>query len=408
MTTIEKFLQKTGETAIIPFGSRVGVAISGGSDSMALLHLLNAISDRMDLSVYAYTVDHGLRPEAADEARRVAEICVDLDLLPHETLVWEEGKNWSGGTNLQAAAREARYDLLAEAAKRDGIDCMCIGHTMDDQAETVLMRLGRQSGTKGLAAMKSTFHRQGVSFCRPLMDFRREELRDYLRALGVDWIDDPSNENDSFDRIKARKLLAGDKLSDLGITVENLAAVAAHMQDAEETLEYYARQQQKDYVANKFGAAIVPMSAFLRMHKDAQRRILLSEMRKISGFKYPPRQDKIDAIVDAMNSGKKATFYGCLFIPKKVNRIPAFVICREPRAVKSEISENGRWDGRWELPDGIQGKAGTLSREDMNKLDFDTYDLPKEVFDTCPVIFDDAGNLAWSSFPIRPHPILTC
>src|SRR5690606_38404014 len=156
---------------------RIGVAVSGGSDSMAALHLLTAFG----LKVEAATVDHGLRPEAATEAETVARACAALS-VPHETLRWTDGPAATG--NLMEQARLARYRLLAGWALRRGLTQVAIAHTADDQAETFLMRLAREAGLDGLAGMRSTWEQDGVTFIRPLLVIGRADLRGYLSRHG--------------------------------------------------------------------------------------------------------------------------------------------------------------------------------------------------------------------------------
>jgi len=181
--------------AALPPGP-LGVAISGGGDSTALLLLLHAARR----AVLAVTVDHGLRPESAAEAAAVGALCAARG-IPHDTLVWAEGPE-SG--NLQARARQARRRLIADWARGRGIGDVALGHTLDDQAETVLLRLARGSGVDGLAAMAAVAEGDGVRWHRPLLGIGRGALRDWLRGEGVAWIDDPSNEDPRFDRVRVR------------------------------------------------------------------------------------------------------------------------------------------------------------------------------------------------------------
>jgi tRNA(Ile)-lysidine synthase len=118
---------------------RLGIAVSGGGDSIALMHLLHRIASDEGVALFAATVDHGLRAESADEARTVAKQAAALG-IPHDTLRWQ---GWDGAGNLQDHARQARYALLKEWAKRNDISAIALGHPADDQAETLLMRLAR-------------------------------------------------------------------------------------------------------------------------------------------------------------------------------------------------------------------------------------------------------------------------
>ena len=121
--------------------------------------------------------------------------------LKHATAKWT---GWSGEGNLQDSARRARYRLIAEWALRRELNVVCLGHTRDDVAENFLMRLSRQSGVDGLAQMSKVFKKEGVRFCRPLLSTSRQSLRAFLKRQKVNWIDDPSNENDEFQRVRIR------------------------------------------------------------------------------------------------------------------------------------------------------------------------------------------------------------
>ncbi|MDZ7710725.1 MAG: tRNA lysidine(34) synthetase TilS [Roseovarius sp.] len=180
--------------------ARLGVAVSGGSDSVALLHLLNDWRGAGGPDLRVATVDHGLRPEAADEAAQVSRLCGALGLA-HDTLHWA-GQATRG--NLPDQARRARYRLLAGWARRHGIADVAIGHTENDLAETFLMRLARGAGVDGLAAMRGHWQADGITFHRPMLALGREHLRDMLRARGQGWADDPTNTDPAYLRPQAR------------------------------------------------------------------------------------------------------------------------------------------------------------------------------------------------------------
>ena len=202
----------------------LALAVSGGADSFALLHAALA----RDMPVTALTVDHGLREGSAEDARVVATWCAARG-VPHETLRWTGDKPLAG---VQAAARAARYRLLCEACERLGLDRLATGHTLDDQAETVFMRLRRGAG-RGLAAMPprreiASGPGAPVALLRPMLGVRRAEARAYAEAHGLPVRDDPSNEDEGFERVRVRAVMGA--LEEQGLlTPEALARTADHV-----------------------------------------------------------------------------------------------------------------------------------------------------------------------------------
>lgn len=187
----------------------IGLAVSGGSDSLALLHLAHEWARPRGAKLLVLTVDHRLRADAAAEAAQVARLAGEIGLA-HQTLVW------NAPVARQSAARRARHALLATALKSAGGQLLLTGHTASDQAETVLMRARQGSGWYGLAGMRALSlspvwpEGAGVWIARPLLGETREDLRGWLEGQGSGWVDDPSNTNLAFERVRVRALLAGD------------------------------------------------------------------------------------------------------------------------------------------------------------------------------------------------------
>lgn len=184
---------------------RIVVGVSGGSDSLSLLFLLHEYLAERGCAdaLLAVTVDHALRPESFDEARYVSELCASHS-IHHQIVTWSEAKPETG---LSAASRDARYDLLCKAARDVGSDLLLVAHNADDQAETIAMRQLRGSGI-GLSGMAPVSLIDGtIWLLRPLLGVSRASLRAYLRARDILWVDDPSNENEHYERVRIRKAL---------------------------------------------------------------------------------------------------------------------------------------------------------------------------------------------------------
>jgi tRNA(Ile)-lysidine synthase len=324
----------------------IGVAVSGGGDSLALLHLMMRAAPQTGWRVEAATVDHGLRPEAADEARMVGALCRDWN-IPHQVLVWADPQ---GPGNLMDRARRARLHLLAGWATARGIGHVALGHTADDQAETLLMGLSRAAGIDGLSGMRPAFGQDGVIFARPLLHIPRQSLRDYLAARHIGWIDDPSNDNDAFARVRARRTVKA--LKPLGITAAKLAAVTEHLDMARAALDATTAAAARRILAARDGALFLDRPAFVAEPAEIRRRLVLAALRWITGPGYPPREAELNRLLWALTTGRDATLRGSLIRARGDQAL----IRREYRAVAGLTAARGTlWDGRWRIEGPWQG-----------------------------------------------------
>lgn len=213
------------------------VAVSGGPDSMALLHLLARWAARDNRPrLAAATIDHGLRVEAVEEAALVAARAAALG-VPHQTLPWCGLKPSAG---LQEAARDARYTLLATVARSVGATHLVTAHTQDDQAETLLMRLAAGSGLAGLVGMRSEIDRDGIRHARPLLGLSKHALVELCRREGWPFVEDPSNADPRFARARWRRLMP--QLAMEGLSPARLARLAGRAMRVEEALNRKARE----------------------------------------------------------------------------------------------------------------------------------------------------------------------
>ena len=344
----------------------LGVAVSGGSDSMALLHLLADWASGGGPEVQAITIDHGLRSGAAREAAGVARICADLG-IPHETRVWQ---GWDHKGNLQDQARRARLGLIADWAKGRGIETVALGHTADDQAETFLMRLARGSGVDGLASMSHWRKANGINWARPVLDLRRWELRDFLLRRGVRWFDDPTNEDDSFDRIKMRKTLA--ILEPLGISAKSLSDTASRLQMARVALCQYACDQARRVARIENGDVVFDRGGLSAVPEEPRDRLLVHALRWVAGAEYRPRQNALEGLWQAIREVRSTALHGCrVLVTAETVRIT-----REYSAVKDMVAmPDALWDARWQISGPLKsdyqvralGEAGLLACPDWRE-----------------------------------------
>ena len=316
---------------------RIGVAVSGGSDSLALLHLL---VDWGQATLAVATVDHGLRDGSADEVRAVAETCERLN-VPHTSLSWTD---WDGHGNLQDEARQGRYRLLADWARAEAVDTVALGHTMDDQAETFLMRLSRSSGIDGLQGMAGRIVRHNQRFDRPLLGLRRGDLREYLSQQGVSWIDDPSNTDDRFERVKARRALS--VLEDIGVTPEAVTQSMAHLDKAALALRVHACEIAQNIAKDVEGDLVFDRTALRALTPELRHRILTNALGFVASERYPPRSSAVAEVEKAIADGKNHTLHGCLTLVSDMT----VRITREFNAVSHLTGATDElWDSRWLL-----------------------------------------------------------
>jgi tRNA(Ile)-lysidine synthase len=320
--------------------ARIGIAVSGGGDSVALLHLIARWSAQTGCQISAVTVDHGLRPESVAEAAGVSALCRTLG-VGHDILQWSR-KATAG--NLPAAARDARYGLMAQWAQAKGIGGIVVGHTADDVAETFLMRLGRAAGLDGLAQMASNFERDGIRWARPLLQHRRIELRNYLRRHGVSWAEDPSNDDLRYTRTQARAALG--TLTPLGITAQSLNHSALALRQARDALDTYTRREAAAHLREEAGDILIPQVMDPPVPDDVRRRLLVAALQWVGGTPYPPRRIDAGVLEGAVMRAQRMTLAGCLILSRKGQ----FRITREYDAVKDMCcASDVVWDRRWRL-----------------------------------------------------------
>jgi len=288
---------------LAPGDGRLGLAVSGGPDSLGLLLLASAARPgRVEVA----TVDHALRPESRQEAETVAALCAKLK-IPHSILTAEWAQKPK--TALQEKARDERYRLLAKWAAYNALDAVVTGHHLDDQVETFLMRLSRGGGLRGLAAMRRAGPMPGsqVRLVRPLLDWRRAELEAICTGAGVTPIADPSNQDEQFERVRVRRVLAEQPIFDLDAVGRSIANLGR----ADAALKWATSREWHRTVS-------VGVAEILYRPEDhpaeIRRRIVSRAITNLAteGQGEGLRGRELDRLLAALRGGRRATLRGVL------------------------------------------------------------------------------------------------
>lgn len=378
----QRFADAMGGLLGPDFPDDIGLAVSGGGDSMAMLSLAHNWTRVWGVRLWVVTIDHGLRPESADEAAMVAQECAALG-WPHATLKW----HWDGTGNLQDSARQARLDLIRRW--RGSLRHVLMAHTQDDVAETFLMRLKRGSGVDGLAAMQDRRRIHAVEpytaltaeessgdlpparekqpdqdafeVLRPCLVMGRSELRHYLTVLKGRWADDPSNDDLKYDRVRMRNLLQD--LEDVGLGAALLSETASRLKRAQEALQHRALQvwseigEEGRTEYSQTGDILMARSGFDGIERETQLRLLAAALQYVSSAPYRPRAEPLEALLDRLLGGGGGTLHGCECRAEKEQ----LRIFREEKPLKNLTPNDPQsrfWDQRWRIsgsmPEGTQ------------------------------------------------------
>ena len=420
----QRFAEAMGQLLGPDFPSDLGLAVSGGGDSMAMLYLAHNWTREYGVRLWVVTVDHGLRAESAAEADLVAEECAALG-WPHATMRW----HWDGAGNVQDAARRARLSLIDQW--RGSLRHVLIAHTRDDQAETVLMRLARGSGVDGLSGMRAARDvvphggatsdlapddmqgrvpprgegGSGYQVVRPCLDFERAELRHYLTVLKGRWVDDPSNENRDYDRVRIRHLLK--LMGEEGITTTVLADTARHMARARDGLTARLIDAVRSLTSDApLGQVRIERDGFAALDEETRLRLLTAGLRYVSGAEYRPRLSSSEALLRQVLSGGGGTLHGAEVLVEKTH----LRIIRELAAV-TDVAKSpvALWDGQWRLldPDGVlpeDAQFRALGEDGWRQIaDRSRISIPFRAALALPSVWSGQTLLACPAIGFGPH-----
>ena len=401
------FADRMGDLLGPDFPEEIGLAVSGGGDSMAMLTLAHNWTRDFGVRLRVVTVDHGLRAESAEEAAFVARECAAMG-HPHATLKWQ---GWEGRGNLQEAARAARLRLIE--GWRGSVRHVLMAHTADDQAETFLMRLARGSGVDGLSGMAARRFVPGAAgaddgfwLIRPLLDARRADLRHFLTVLKGAWVEDPSNQDRRFDRVRMRQAL--DLLAPLGLDVPGLAATAVRMGRAREALWQRTRQAAAKVVRQERGDLLFDRDGMMALEAETRLRLLAAGLQYVAARDYRPRAAALEAAAERVLSGGTATLHGCLMRAEKAD----LRICRELAALAGvEAPVGALWDGRVRICGAglAHCTVRALGEAGAAQLETRPEGLPHASLVAQPAVFDGAALVAFGPAGHGPsHDIEWC
>jgi tRNA(Ile)-lysidine synthase len=395
----------------------IAVAVSGGADSLALTLLLNQHCKNHNIRLVALTVDHGLREKSEKEAEQVKFWLAAQDIDLH-ILTWIGHKP---NANIHDEARNARYRLMGQWCADNEVSHLFLAHHKQDQAETFLMRLFRGSGIDGLSAMKKvaefpTAKTTGdfPKIYRPLLDVNKSRLEDYLRQRGQEWIEDPSNENKKFTRVQVRDLMQNSEIE--GLNADRLSATAQRMRRVRSLLEELSKTAESDYVIyNEFGFACLDRNFHKNLHEEISLRLLSEILKNVSGSEYPPRHQKLTALLDNLETPEFAgqTLSGVIIFQYSESQI---IFARELRDVPVEINiskaKQCMWDSRYLLEvDHISGKVVPIDENILGYISevlpdlkerlatiFEHHQLRDRILPSLPCIIDDNGKVMLPDF----------
>ena len=378
----------------------IGLAVSGGADSLALLLLAQRWAEGRDRAprLQVYSVNHGLRPEAAGEVAMVLSTAQGLGVAA-AGLLWRGNKPQAG---VQEAARIARYRLMGAAMADDGVPALLTAHHRQDQAETVLMRLAHGSGIEGLKGMAPVADVEGVRVHRPLLDIDPADLRAIVAEAGLTPAQDPSNTDIHYERVRWRNAMP--QLAELGLDAPTLARFAQRMGEADAAIADMAESCFQALVTlDGFGAARIGHAEFAALSPAIAVRVLGRVLNIVGGRQKPRALGLVERIQQTLAKGamsKSATAHGCVVRTTG----EAIVVAREPgRALPPDamLKPNSElvWDQRFLIVNGSDeadltaSVADYLPRHRLEEFLGFKVTAPAEAIRTAPIVRDAAGGV---------------
>ena len=351
--------------------SKIAIAVSGGVDSMVLMNLAKESDFLNDKNVFILVVDHGLRAESKQEAKFVKNEAKKLG-FPTRILKWKGSKP---NKRIQEEARNKRYSLLINFCRENNINNLYLAHHLDDQIETFLFRMFRGSGLQGLTSFSSSYERNGLTLIRPLIDTPKSELISYARRKKINWVEDPSNKNQKYDRVKLRKVLP--LIYKEGFDKKVFLKSVKKLRLANQALDQITKEFVLQYVIiNKNISVFIKQELFLTAPEDVQLRVLQNTIRIFSGERYySPNYLKILNLMNwARNDNdiSAKTLGGTIFRKRKGGLILYKEVKKlnDIKPIKLSKSKYKAWDNRFliKINKSVKGEISYLGNEGVKIL----------------------------------------
>lgn len=342
-----RLMERVGPFEAAP---HIAVAVSGGPDSLALMHLLHDWVSERHGKLEVLTVDHALRPESRAEAEQVGRWCDVLKNAHHHVLTWRPPE---GLVAVQETARVHRYAMMEEKCRELGILHLALAHHQDDQAETFFLRLAAGSGPDGLCGMSGVRETGHLRLIRPLLSVPKSVLYDTCRTYQQDWFEDPSNAQKKYARGRLRGTMTA--LGAEGFTPSRLTQTMAQLARARNALqEDTARAAVRAVRLYPEGYAFLDVEALGRYNAEIRARVLRRLLMTVSGESYVPRTEQLDRLYELLWHKTLAftghTLHGCIIAPQGQGRT---LICREEAAMappqKLIPGKSVIWDQRYHV-----------------------------------------------------------
>lgn len=342
MSIIKTALEKYFSRFPIRKGAVIGVAVSGGADSLSMVLNMAEYAKSHNFTIRAATVHHGLRPEATDEANWVHNILAQRK-IEHTTLFWTGKKPQ---TRLEEKAREKRYELLLNWCRENETTHLFLAHHAGDQTETFLSRLARGSGVDGLSAMASRTEREGIFLCRPFLELDKSVFKTDLNRRQIMWVEDEMNQDETYERVRWRQ--SRPILNEMGLSEKVIIRTTRRLQRARMALDYYADRFCSALVdVLPQGYAAIQERALFSLPAEICLRVLNRTICAVRGERVTVSMESLESWI--LKHPLKITLSGCILLRHQGVLFIAREAVRMPSALKISPHTMTHWDRFWVL-----------------------------------------------------------